>query len=91
MCVSGTIDWLMLDFARVSIRSLQQKDVVAASEKAGIIVTAYSPLGSDASPLLSNEVITKIASKYEVEPASILISYHANQPGRTGKFPCNHP
>jgi len=63
--------------------SLQQKDVVEASEKAGILVTSYSPLGSDASPLLTNEVITKVASKYEVEPASVLISYQASQPGRT--------
>lgn len=70
----------------MAYRSLQQKEVVEASEKAGIIVTSYSPLGSDASPLLSNDVITKFASKYEVEPASILISYHANQPGRTGAF-----
>jgi len=63
--------------------SLQQKEVVEASEKAGIVITAYSPLGSDASPLLTNDVIVKIAKKYQVEPASILISYQTSLPSRT--------
>jgi len=63
--------------------SLQQKDIVEASEKAGIVITSYSPLGSDASPLLSNEVIKKFADKYNVEPAAVLISYQASQPKRT--------
>ena len=67
-------------------RSLQQKDVVEASEKAGIVITAYSPLGSDASPLLTNDVIVKVAKKYQVEPASILISYQTSHPSRTGMF-----
>ncbi|KAF8309104.1 Aldo/keto reductase [Clavulina sp. PMI_390] len=63
--------------------SLQQKEVVAASEAAGIFVTSYSPLGSDASPLLTNETIAKLATKYDVGPASILISYQALHPNRT--------
>lgn len=62
--------------------SLQQKEVVAASEKAGILLTSYSPLGSDASPLLSNPTITSIASSHSVGPASVLISYQASM-GRT--------
>jgi len=32
---------------------------------------------------MKNEVIVKIAKKYQVEPASILISYQACHPGRT--------
>lgn len=51
--------------------------------KKGIVVTAYSPLGSDNSPLLTNEVVTKLASKYNVQPANILISLQANKPGVT--------
>jgi glycerol 2-dehydrogenase (NADP+) len=46
-------------------------------------VTAYSPLGSDNSPLLTNEVVTKLAAKYNVTPANILISLQANKPGVT--------
>ncbi|KAG5654440.1 hypothetical protein H0H81_002629 [Sphagnurus paluster] len=47
----------------------------------GIVVTAYSPLGSDNSPLLTHEVVTKIAAKHNVQPANVLISLQANRPG----------
>lgn len=39
------------------------------------IVTAYSPLGSTDSPLFKNENVLKIAEKYNVSPAQILISW----------------
>ncbi|KAG9003432.1 hypothetical protein FRB93_011055 [Tulasnella sp. JGI-2019a] len=44
----------------------------------GIVITAYSPLGSDGSPLLANEVVVKIAEKHKVHPANVLISLWAN-------------
>lgn len=47
-------------------------------------MTSYSPLGSDNSPLLSNPVITKIAEKYKIAPAAVLVSFQANHPKRTG-------
>lgn len=50
----------------------------------GIVVTAYSPLGSDSSPLLTNPVVEGIAKKYNVAPANILLSVQANRPGVTG-------
>ncbi|KDQ14555.1 hypothetical protein BOTBODRAFT_345685 [Botryobasidium botryosum FD-172 SS1] len=63
--------------------SLPQQEVVDRSAKAGIVVTSYSPLGSDRSPLLTDPTILKVAKKYDVEPAAILISFQAIQPNRT--------
>jgi len=60
--------------------SCPQHDVVEFCTKKGIVLTAYSPLGSDNSPLLTNEVVVKIAEKHKVQPANILISLQANKP-----------
>jgi glycerol 2-dehydrogenase (NADP+) len=49
------------------------------------VVTAYSPIGSDNSPLLTNEIVRKIAERHAVQPANILISLQANKPNVTGK------
>ena len=49
----------------------------------GIVVTAYSPLGSDNSPLLTNEVVASLAKAHNVSPANILVSLQANKPGVT--------
>ncbi|KAF8066023.1 NADP-dependent oxidoreductase domain-containing protein [Lyophyllum atratum] len=63
--------------------SCPQQDVVDLCNAKGIVVTTYSPLGSDNSPLLKNEVVKDIAAKYNVEPANVLISLQANRPGVT--------
>lgn len=63
--------------------SCPQHDVVDFCTKHGIVLTAYSPLGSDNSPLLTNETVKKIADKYNVHPANILISLQANRPNVT--------
>ncbi|KAF9004813.1 Aldo keto reductase [Cyathus striatus] len=63
--------------------SCPQQDVVDYCRERGIVVTAYSPLGSDNSPLLQNDVVNKIAKKYNVTPANILISLQANRPAST--------
>jgi len=63
--------------------SCTQKDVVDYCTSKGIVLTAYSPLGSDNSPLLTNKVVTKLAEKYKVQPANILISLQANKPNMT--------
>jgi len=60
--------------------SCLQDDVVALCKENGIVVTAYSPLGSDNSPLLTNEVVTSIAEKHHISPANVLISFQANTP-----------
>ncbi|TEB30023.1 Aldo/keto reductase [Coprinellus micaceus] len=56
-----------------------QQDVIDFCKSKGIAVTAYSPLGSDNSPLLQNEAVKKIADKHNVHPANILISLQANR------------
>jgi len=61
--------------------SCPQTDVVDFCREKGIVVTAYSPLGSDNSPLLENDVVKKVADKYKSTPANILISLQANRPG----------
>ncbi|TFK73504.1 Aldo/keto reductase [Pluteus cervinus] len=60
--------------------SCPQGELVEFCRSKGIAVTAYSPLGSDNSPLLTNEVVKKVAEKYNVHPANILISLQANRP-----------
>jgi glycerol 2-dehydrogenase (NADP+) len=50
----------------------------------GIAVTSYSPLGAENSPLLTNPVVKKIADKYGVHPANVLISLQANRPNVNG-------
>jgi len=56
------------------------EDELVASTKAGIVVTAYSPLGSDKSPLLKNEIVLRIAEKYKITPANVLVSFQVNTP-----------
>ncbi|KAG6850133.1 hypothetical protein H0H93_000755 [Arthromyces matolae] len=63
--------------------SCPQQDVVDFCNKHGIVITAYSPLGSDNSPLLKNEIVTRLAEKYNVQPANILVSLQANRTGVT--------
>ncbi|KAH0826615.1 NADP-dependent oxidoreductase domain-containing protein [Lanmaoa asiatica] len=63
--------------------SCPQRDVVEFCQNKGILLTAYSPLGSDNSPLLKNEVVNRIATKYGILPANVLISFQANKPLHT--------
>ncbi|KAI0282806.1 Aldo/keto reductase [Russula aff. rugulosa BPL654] len=63
--------------------SCLEEEALAACEKAGIVVTAYSPLGSDQSPLLKNDVVLRIAEKYKITPANVLISFQVNTPNVT--------
>ena len=60
------------------IRACLQDDVLDACAKAGIVVTAYSPLGSDGSPLLKNDIVTRMAEKYKITPANMLVSFQVN-------------
>ncbi|KAJ6186395.1 hypothetical protein N7519_007696 [Penicillium mononematosum] len=48
-------------------------------DKHGILLEAYSPLGSEGAPLMSDPAIQEIANKNDVSPATILISYHVNR------------
>jgi glycerol 2-dehydrogenase (NADP+) len=67
------------------VRACLETEVLAACDKAGIVITAYSPLGSDNSPLLKNDVVVRIADKYKITPANVLISFQVNTPNVNGK------
>lgn len=54
-------------------------EITAFCEEKGIIIEAYSPLGSTGAPLLDNPVIVELAGKYNTTPASILVSWHVNE------------
>lgn len=55
---------------------LPQDDVVALCKEKGIVVTAYSPLGSAGGPLLKEEKVLKVAEKHGVAVGTVLLNYH---------------
>ncbi|KIW10728.1 hypothetical protein PV08_10027 [Exophiala spinifera] len=55
---------------------LPQQEIVDFCMEKGIIITAYSPLGSAGSPLLTTPVVVKLAEEKNTTPSSILLSYH---------------
>jgi len=59
--------------------SCTQTELVDFCRSKGITLTAYSALGSQGSPLLTNPVVTKIAKKNGVTPPNVLLSLWANQ------------
>ncbi|CAH6723312.1 glycerol 2-dehydrogenase (NADP(+)) [[Candida] jaroonii] len=54
---------------------LPQHKLLDFAKKHGIILEAYSPLGSSDAPLLKDETIAKIAETYGVSSATIIISW----------------
>ena len=54
---------------------LPQEDIVEFSQGKGIVVTAYSPLGGNGSPLFQEEGVQEVAKKHNVTPGTVLISY----------------
>lgn len=56
-----------------------QQDIVDYCRQKGIHVTAYSPLGSSGSPLMSFPDVVEVADKYGVSPACVLLSYHVQR------------
>ena len=55
---------------------LPQQEIYDFCKEKGIIVEAYSPLGSTGSPLMKNESVQKIAKETGASPGTILLSYH---------------
>ncbi|OWB72809.1 D-arabinose 1-dehydrogenase [NAD(P)+] activity protein [[Candida] boidinii] len=55
---------------------IPQVDLVSFCKEKGIIVEAYSPLGSNGAPNLKIPEVVELAKKYECSPVDILVSYH---------------
>ncbi|KAL4927627.1 putative glycerol dehydrogenase [Aspergillus undulatus] len=56
--------------------ALPQQEIVDLCKEKGILITAYSPLGSTGSPLFKEDAILKVAEKRGVQPATVLLSWH---------------
>lgn len=56
---------------------LPQQEIVDYCKEKGILITAYSPLGSTGSPLFQEKEIQELAKKHDVTPGCILLSYHS--------------
>ncbi|KAF8958162.1 NADP-dependent oxidoreductase domain-containing protein [Flammula alnicola] len=52
-----------------------QHKLISYLKSKGITPQAYSPLGSTNSPLLTDEVVTEVATKHSLQPADILLGY----------------
>lgn len=66
---------------------LPQQEIVDYCKEKGILITAYSPLGSTGSPLFEEKEIQEVAKKHDVSPGTVLLSYHSksflSQPSAT--------
>jgi diketogulonate reductase-like aldo/keto reductase len=49
------------------------------SKKNGILLEAYSPLGSTGAPQLEDKVVQEIAKAHKVDPANVLISWQVQR------------
>lgn len=54
---------------------LPQQDISDFCKEKGILIEAYSPLGSTGSPLFNEEGVQEVAKKHNVGPGTVLISY----------------
>lgn len=61
---------------------LPQQEIVDFCKSKGILVEAYSPLGSTGSPLFQEEGVQEVAKKHNVGPGTVLISYQGKLPSR---------
>jgi hypothetical protein len=52
-----------------------QHELLSYLNEKGITPQAYSPLGSSNSPLLTDDVVVKIATKHSLQPSDILLGY----------------
>ena len=56
---------------------LPQQEIVDFCREKGILVEAYSPLGSTGSPLMKDPLVLKVAEETGVSPGTVLLSYHS--------------
>lgn len=57
--------------------SLPQQEIVDFCKSKGIHITAYSPLGSAGSPMLSAAPVVEVAKKLSTTPAIVLLSWNS--------------
>ncbi|KAF2236608.1 Aldo/keto reductase [Viridothelium virens] len=55
---------------------LPQQEIVDFCKSKGILVEAYSPLGSTGSPLFQEQGVQEVAAKHKVTAGAVLLSYH---------------
>ncbi|KAL9074952.1 MAG: hypothetical protein Q9157_004181 [Trypethelium eluteriae] len=56
---------------------LPQQEIVDFCKSKGILVEAYSPLGSTGSPLFQEQGVQEVAAKHKVTAGAVLLSYHS--------------
>jgi glycerol 2-dehydrogenase (NADP+) len=57
---------------------LPQQDIADLCKEKGILIEAYSPLGSTGSPLFNEEGVQEVAKKHSVGPGTVLLSYQGS-------------
>lgn len=60
--------------------SLPQQELSDYCKSKGILIEAYSPLGSTGSPLFKVEGVQEVAKKHGVGAGNVLISYQGEKP-----------
>jgi glycerol 2-dehydrogenase (NADP+) len=61
---------------------LPQSDIADYCKEKGILIEAYSPLGSTGSPLFQEDGVKEVANKHNVGPGTVLLSYQGmTRPG----------
>lgn len=65
---------------RKTLINRPQKKLVDYCQSKGILVEAYSPLGSTSSPILEEEEIVAIAKAHNASSASVLLSWLSESP-----------
>lgn len=55
---------------------LPQQEIVDYCKEKGIMLTAFSPLGSTGGPLMMSEAVVEVAKRKGVAPATVLLSWH---------------
>jgi glycerol 2-dehydrogenase (NADP+) len=58
---------------------LPQQDIADFCQEKGILIEAYSPLGSTGSPLFQEEGVQEVAKKHNVGPGTVLLSYQVSK------------
>lgn len=58
---------------------LPQEDLVKFCKEKGILLQAYSPLGSTGAKLLQDDLIIEIAKAHSADPSQVVISYQVQR------------